>query len=291
MTVVTTVSSVLQQYEKNKSAASGNTNRVSNEDRLKRYFAPILPKGVESDERVIRILPTTDGGTPFVEVYFHEIQVDGEWVKLYDPKQDGERSPLNEVYQELMNTGLQSDKELARQYRAKKFFVVKLIERGKEEDGVKFWRFKYNYKGDGIFDKIYPLFQKKGDITDPLNGRDITLFLTLSKANNGKTYTSISSIIPEDVSPLSEDTDVANEWINDPLTWKDVYARKGEEYLDIVARGEVPVWHTESKKYVSKSESAEMDVSNVVKNAEVKTVITQDPQSDDVADNDDDLPF
>lgn len=287
---MSTVNAVLAQYEKNKAAASGNnTNKVSNEDRLKRYFAPILPKGVESDERVVRILPTKDGSSPFVEVYFHEIQVDGEWVKLYDPKQDGQRSPLNEVYQELMNTGLQSDKELARQYRAKKFYVVKLIERGKEEDGVKFWRFKHNYKGDGIFDKIFPIFQKKGDITDPQNGRDITLFLTLSKANNGRSYTSINSVIPEDPSVLHEDVNVANEWINDPLEWGDVYSKKSEEYLDIVARGEVPTWNSDAKKFVSKSESAEIEVSNVVKNAEVRTIVTQDPQAEDEAD--DDLPF
>ena len=41
---MTTFDSVLAQYEKNKQAASGNNNRVSQEDRLKKYFTTLLPK-------------------------------------------------------------------------------------------------------------------------------------------------------------------------------------------------------------------------------------------------------
>ena len=82
---------VLAQYEKNKQAAGGNSNKVSQEDRLKKYFTTLLPKGARSGEKRIRILPTSDGSSPFVEVYFHEVQVDGNWVKLYDPKQEGKR--------------------------------------------------------------------------------------------------------------------------------------------------------------------------------------------------------
>ena len=82
---MSTVDAVLAQYEKNKQSASGNANKVSSEDRLKKYFTIVLPKGSKGEERRIRILPTTDGTSPFKEVYFHEIQVDGKWVKLYDP--------------------------------------------------------------------------------------------------------------------------------------------------------------------------------------------------------------
>ncbi len=42
---MSTVESVLAQYEKNKQAAGGSTNKVSQEDRMKKYFTTVLPKG------------------------------------------------------------------------------------------------------------------------------------------------------------------------------------------------------------------------------------------------------
>lgn len=282
---MSTVDAVLAQYEKNKNATSGNTNKVSNEDRLKKYFTTLLPKGSKGEERRIRILPTTDGSSPFKEVYFHEIQVDGKWVKLYDPKQEGKRSPLNEVKESLESTGREDDRELARQYRSRKFYIVKVIDRDNEQDGPKFWRFKHNAKQDGVLDKIFPLFQKKGDITDPANGRDLTMFLGLTKSGTGKEYTTINSIIPEDPSPLHTDPATSQGWVNDELTWSDVYSKKPEEYLEMVAKGEVPRWDTESKKWVSNSQGEEVIASKKPTNS---TPI-EDPQEDD--DTDENLPF
>jgi len=282
-----TIESVLAQYEKNKQAASGNNNRVSQEERMKKYFTTVLPKGARSGEKRIRILPTKDGSTPFVEVYFHEVQVDGNWVKLYDPKQEGKRSPLNEVYEGLMMTGDEQDKVLARQYRSRKFYIVKVIDRENEQDGVKFCRFKNNTKNEGVLDKIYPLFKNKGDITDSEKGRDLIINLNLTKAGNGREYTTITSIIPEDQSSLHTDSDVAESWLNDELTWSDVYSKKPEEYLEMIAKGEVPRWDTTTGKYVSNS-TEEFEMSKP--ETPVKTSAPEfDPQED--AEGDDDLPF
>jgi hypothetical protein len=280
---MSTFDAVLAQYEKNKNAASSNANKVSSEDRLKKYFTTVLPKGSKGEERRIRILPTKDGVSPFAEVYFHEVQVDGKWVKLYDPQQEGKRSPLNEVKDALYATGVEADRELARNYRSRKFFIVKVIDRDNEADGVKFWRFKYNAKQEGILDKIFPIFTKKGDITDPQTGRDLTLFLTLTKSGTGKEYTAINSIMPEDASPLNADENVAKLWLGDELTWSDVYSKKPEDYLDMVARGEVPRWDSDSKKFVSDSKSED-----TIGAAKPTTVIA-DPQEDEEVDTE--LPF
>jgi len=279
------IDAILSQYEKNtQPAASGN--KVSSEDRLKKYFTTILPKGSTSGQKRIRILPTKDGSTCFKEVEFHEIQVNGSWVKLYDPAQDGERSPLNEVKKSLEATGDETDRQIARNYRARKFYIVKVIDRDNEQDGPKFWRFKHNYKGDGPLDKIIPIIRSKGDVTDILEGRDLILSLTLNKSPNGREYTTINSIIQDDKTPLHTDSEIANEWVNDDTTWRDVYSVKPIEYLEMVALGEVPVWDTEAKKYVSKSES-ETDFGG---SAPLKAnVPVEDPQvSQEV---DDDLPF
>jgi hypothetical protein len=280
---MSTFDAVLAQYEKNKNATSGNSNKMSSEDRMKRYFTTVLPKGSKGEERRIRILPTKDGSSPFVEVYFHEIQVDGKWVKLYDPKQEGKRSPLNEVNEALMGTGVETDREAARQYRSRKFYIVKVIDRDHESDGVKFWRFKHNHKGDGVIDKVFPIFRNKGDVTDSQKGRDLILSLTLTKAGTGKEYTVINSVLNDDPSPLHTDADVAKTWLEDELTWSDVYSKKGEDYLEMVARGEVPRWDTASSKWVSNLTTEETI------GAPKSSTPVVDPQDD--AEVDGDLPF
>lgn len=280
---MSTFDAVLAQYEKNKNATSGNSNKMSSEDRMKRYFTTVLPKGSKGEERRIRILPTKDGSSPFVEVYFHEIQVDGKWVKLYDPKQEGKRSPLNEVNEALMGTGVEADREAARQYRSRKFYIVKVIDRDHESDGVKFWRFKHNHKGDGVIDKVFPIFRNKGDVTNAETGRDLILSLTLTKAGTGKEYTVINSVLNDDPSPLHTDDDVAKTWLEDELTWSDVYSKKGEDYLEMVARGEVPRWDTASSKWVSNLTTEETI------GAPKSSTPVVDPQADEETDSD--LPF
>jgi hypothetical protein len=269
---------VLAQYEKAKSNTGGS--KISQEDRMKKYFAAILPQGKSTGQKRLRILPTSDGSSPFKEVWFHEVQVAGKWNKIYDPgKNDNERSPLNEIHDELMMTGKASDKELAKQYKARKFYIVKVIDKDAPEDGVKFWRFKHNYKNEGILDKIIPIWRAKGDITDPEKGRDLILELTKAKTPKGIEYTVIQTVMYDDPAPLHEDKETMDSWVKDELSWKDVYSKKPVEYLEAIARGETPRWSSELGKYVYGDESGEMTMGGTI----------SDPQSEDEPDGD--LPF
>lgn len=246
---MSSLEAVLAQYEK--SQMGGSQTKMSQDERMKKYFALILGDKEKSGQRRIRILPTKDGSSPFKEAWYHEIQVDGQWQKFYDPgKNDNERSPLNEVYEELMSTGKESDKELAKQYKSRKFYIVKVIDRDNEADGVKFWRFKHNYKNEGILDKIIPIWRNKGDITDPENGRDLIIDLAKSKTPKGKEYTTVSAIMYDDPSPVHTEASIAKEWINDDMSWTDVYSKKPVEYLEAIARGEKPRWDSEKGGYV-----------------------------------------
>jgi hypothetical protein len=250
---------ILAQYEQSQKSGS-NTNKMSQDERMKKYFAALLKDNVKQGQKRLRILPTTDGSSPFKEVWFHEIQVDGKWQKFYDPgKNDNERSPLTEVYEELMSTGRDADKELAKQYKPRKFYIVKLIDRDNENDGVKFWRFKHNYKNEGILDKLIPIFRAKGDVTDSQKGRDIILEMTKAKTPKGATYTVIQTIMYDDPAPLHENKETAEGWLNDELTWADVYSKKPVEYLEAIAKGETPRWDSEKGGYVySNSDSGEV---------------------------------
>jgi hypothetical protein len=282
---------VLAQYEKSTQNTSSNGSKMSSEDRMKKYFAALLKDNEKQGQRRIRILPTTDGSSPFKEVWFHEILVDGKWQKFYDPgKNDNERSPLNEVYEELMSTGKETDKQLAAQYRARKFYIVKVIDRDNEQDGVKFWRFKHNYKQEGILDKIIPIWKAKGDITDPDKGRDLILELTKAKTPKGATYTVIQTVMYDDPSPIAEDETQMSEWVADELTWEDVYSKKPVEYLEAIARGETPRWDSEKGGYVySNDEVGEVSMGGTPK-MEAKSINeVADPQSNEEVDED--LPF
>jgi hypothetical protein len=282
---------VLSQYEKSTQSSTNSSSKMSSEDRMKKYFAALLKDNEKQGQRRVRILPTTDGSSPFKEVWFHEILVDGKWQKFYDPgKNDNERSPLNEVYEELMSTGKETDKQLATQYRARKFYIVKVIDRDNEQDGVKFWRFKHNYKQEGILDKIIPIWKAKGDVTDPDNGRDLILELTKAKTPKGATYTVIQTVMYDDPSPISNDEAQMSEWVADELTWEDVYSKKPVEYLEAISRGETPRWDSEKGGYVySNTETSEFSMGGTPK-VEVKSINeVADPQANDEADEE--LPF
>ena len=276
---------VLSQYEKSTQNSSNNGSKMSQEDRMKKYFAALLKDNEKQGQRRIRILPTTDGSSPFKEVWFHEILVDGKYQKFYDPgKNDNERSPLNEVYEELMSTGRETDKELAKQYKARKFYIVKVIDRDNEQDGVKFWRFKHNYKQEGVLDKILPIWKAKGDVTDSEKGRDLIIELTKAKTPQGKEYTVVQTIMYDDPAPVHTDKEIMDGWLVDELTWKDVYSKKPVEYLEAVAVGETPMWSSELKKYVYGDE-AEISLGGAKKE---ETPIV-DPQADD--EPSEELPF
>jgi len=282
---------VLAQYEQSTQSSTNSNSKMSSEDRMKKYFAAILKDTEKQGQRKLRILPTTDGSSPFKEVWFHEVFVDGKWQKFYDPaKNDNERSPLNEVYEELMSTGKETDKELAKQYKARKFYIVKVIDRDNEQDGVKFWRFKHNYKQEGILDKIIPIWKAKGDVTDPDKGRDLILELTKAKTPKGATYTVIQTVMYDDPSPISEDENQMAEWVADELTWEDVYSKKPVEYLEAIARGETPRWDSEKGGYVySNDEVGEVSMGGTPK-MEAKSINeVADPQANDEIDEE--LPF
>jgi hypothetical protein len=279
--------SVLAQYEKSQQGSQSSTSKMSQDERMKKYFAAILKDNEKQGQKRLRILPTSDGSSPFKEVWFHEIQVDGKWQKFYDPgKNDNERSPLTEVYEELMATGKDNDKKLATTYKPRKFYIVKVIDRDNEQDGVKFWRFKHNYKNEGILDKIIPIWRAKGDITDAEKGRDIILELTKAKTPTGSVYTVIQTVMYDDPTPIHEDNDTMDSWVTDELTWEDVYSKKPVEYLEAIARGETPKWDSEKGGYVyGDSEESEVSLGGESKSESVKT----DPQENDEIDEE--LPF
>ena len=226
--------SILKQYEENSTSSSSGKSYD-----LKNYFTVRLADGEKSGSKRIRILPAPNGGSPFVEVYIHKLQINGVWKKFICLNHMFEKDcPFCEAREALLATGKAEDKELAKNYGSRRAYVLKVIDRDAEEEGVKFWRFNHDYRNEGIFDKIIGIFKNKKDITDVTTGRDLTIEMSRNQKNN----TIINAIIPEDAEPLSADAELAALWLADARTWEDVYAVKNYEYLEIVVKGGEPVW-------------------------------------------------
>lgn len=296
------LAAMLNQYESNSSSYSKNSS--AKEYDLKNYFTTHLSDKQKTATKRVRILPTSDGSTPFKEIHGHKIQVDGEWKTFVCLKHEkDEDCPFCEAREALLASGKDSDKELAKKYSAKKMYVVKIIDRDNEADGVKFWRFNHDYRKQGIYDKIYGVLTAiKQNITDPQTGRDLMVMIARDQ-NNRPVVQSISHMDP---SPLSDDTEVSAEWLSDTRTWEDVYSVKPYDYLEIIVKGGVPMWDKEAKKFVDKAamttqESDDLDEelslgtpnvkSSVVASTakpQTKTVVTQEESNED---EEDDLPF
>jgi hypothetical protein len=140
----------------------------------------------------------------------------------------------------------------ANKWEAKKFYIIRGIDKGAEKNGVKFWRFKHNFKNQGTLDKIMPVLeayidQYQADFSDVRRGTDLTLTMADSEFN-GRTYKTLSAVIFGQPSPLHNDPIVAKQWLDDDISWRDVFLPKKApnitslEFLEMVANDSNPYW-------------------------------------------------
>jgi len=270
---------------------------------------------VTTGKKQIRILPSTDADgnsvSPFKTMFVHSVQVDGKWSKLPCPKANhGKECPfcqareqlfskveIDENGKEVLKTDeqLASDKEIAKKYYVKKMWVIKVIDRALEEEGVKFYRFWDNANKQGTYNKIMDVYDLKGLISSPNedSGRDIVTMI----GRSDKGHPTVTSVQAEDKSPLSEDPEKMAKWLADDREWTDVYSEKSFDYLAIIVKGGNPVWDKETNGFIDKAdlEKRENPTSDKIEeeitmsaalDAEVKAV-----ESSANAEDEDDLPF
>jgi hypothetical protein len=247
------VQNTLADYEKAKTV---RTSTERKEVDLSKYFTLALPEKVNSGERIFRVLPLDQNGKWYEIGKFHNLKIGKNWNKLYDPAQDGEESPLNDMYKIYIN-GDAEDKKIANSYKSREFYIVKGIERGKEHEGVKFWRFPKVNDGSGIMDKMIPMMNRLNDknpgsgafYRPDAQGRDIVISVVRDTVKN---YTKVSQIMFDDPAELSKDAEQATTWLTNEMTWKDIWKKKSIDFLRIVAQGGEPVWNSEQKGFVAK---------------------------------------
>ena len=152
--------------------------------------------------QVVRIVPYKfNADNPFIELYFH-YDLGGK--NYLSPISFGRPDPIEEFAQKLKSTGSKDDYRLGRKIEAKMRTFAPVMVRGEETQGVKFWGF-----GKTVYQELLSIIADPdyGDITDPVNGRDVAVEFKTAE-ETGKSFPSTSIRVKPNQTPITEDASV-----------------------------------------------------------------------------------
>lgn len=317
---------------------------------LKNYLNVRLDveKGEYEKELRIRIL-TVDAHSsqPFQEIVMHNVKVPKEvaasgWknyvcleqTKDIDHEHFGTKCPFCEfrrkAYAEADKAKNAGDlveekrwKDIAKEYGSSRVAIIRCIERGKEAEGPKFWKFNIRSDKKDPMNQIRSLYdvRKKESIEDakitnggvipegfvPKNilslqqGKDLRIVIKAVFENEKPTNkTSVTVIDCDSTLPLSTNQEQMVAWVNDSKIWSDVFVVKPYEYLSVILNGEIPWFDRNTNTWISKNsldnttvaKNNEKDKTTVVKSDDKPTTTTTEaPKAPVQEQSEDSLPF
>ena len=137
-----------------------------------RFWKPTLDKA-SNGMAVFRFLPAPENeDMPWAKLYTHAFKVGGRWYIENSRTTIGEKDPVSEMNSELWNSGLESDKDIARDRKRKLSYISNILvlkDPGAPENECKLFLYKYGVK---IFNKIQEAMQPEFDDEDPINPFD-----------------------------------------------------------------------------------------------------------------------
>ena len=249
----------------------------------KNYLNTRLSDGETEKTLTIRLLPMDlETGNPFAIIHTHNVKVPQSMVKPgekpyktyiclnrtkdIDVEKFGRKCPFCEInkkaYEESTKTTdpviKKNLQEISIANLPKESVICRCIERGKEDEGVKFWKFNIRSDKTDPYNQIIKLVnlrrenaERKGkveNILDIYNGRDITITFT-------EGGTSAPTIVDDmDRSQLSENEELMRQWIYDSKKWLDVFTCKPYEYTSLVAQMKTPWFDRANGVWVYKDE-------------------------------------
>ena len=271
------------------------TEKKLNAFDAKNYLNTRLSDGETEKTLTIRLLPmdlTT--GNPFAVIHTHNVKVPPSLVKPgekpyktyiclaktagIDHEKFGSKCPFCELnrkaYEESTKT---TDPIIKKNYQeislanlSRESVITRCIERGNEDEGVKFWKFNMRNDKTDPYNQILKLVnlrkenaERKGkveNILDIYNGRDLSITFT-------EGGTSAPTIVDDmDRSPLSENEELMRKWIYDEKKWQEVFTCKPYEYLNLVAQMKTPWFDRNTGMWVDKDE---FDAKNKAKTEDI----------------------
>lgn len=178
----------------------------------------------EPGKNQIRLVPYQyDKSNPFMEMYFHYNIGKRNYLS---PQTYGDADPVLEFAEKLRNTGSSDDFKLAKQLTPKMRVYVPVIVRGKESEGVKYWGF-----GKQVYQELLQFIADPdyGDITDVKSGRDIVVSFT--PGDGPGNYAKTSILVKPNVTPATEDANVADAIVNGQVDLFDIYKKRSYDEM------------------------------------------------------------
>ena len=160
--------SLMKEVEKISNPSQGGGNREDD-----RFWKPTVDKS-GNGYAVIRFLPPSKGEElPWVRVWNHGFQgPTGRWYIENSLTTLNQADPVSELNNELWNSGIESNKEIARKQKRRLTYISNiLVVRDPENPQNEGKVFLYKF-GKKIFDKIKDVMQPAFEDEDPINPFD-----------------------------------------------------------------------------------------------------------------------
>ena len=172
----------------------------------------------------IRLVPYKfNKDIPFIELYFH-YNINNK--SYLSPASFGRPDPIVEFAEKLKRMGGKDDYREAKKMEPKLRTFVPVIVRGQESEGVKFWGF-----GKTVYQELLGYFADPdyGDLSDPINGRDIVV--DYAAAEGGASYPTTTIRVKPTTTKLHENDEKIKELIGNEKEITTIYSELSYDEL------------------------------------------------------------
>jgi len=180
----------------------------------------------EPGTQIVRIVPYTHNkDNPFIELFFHYNL--GNNKTYMSPVSFGRPDPVEEFSNKLKSTGNKDEWIQGKRLEPKMRTFVPVVVRGRESEGVKFWGF-----GKTVYQELLSVIADPdyGDITDPVNGRDI-MIERQTPAEAGNQYGKTTVRVKPNMTPLTESKDMLDGLLNKQADLTELYTEPSYDEL------------------------------------------------------------
>ena len=180
----------------------------------------------EPGKQVVRIVPYTHNkDNPFVELFFHYNL--GQNKTYMSPMSFGRPDPVQEFADKLKSTGDKDEWIQGKRLEPKMRTFAPVIVRGQESEGVKFWGF-----GKTVYQELLSVIADPdyGDITDPVNGRDI-MIERQTPAEAGNQYGKTTVRVKPNQTPITDNKEMLETLLNSQPNLTELYTEPSYDDL------------------------------------------------------------
>jgi hypothetical protein len=276
----------LEQLTSELSKVNGNQGEKKGDDR---FWNPTVDKA-GNGYAVIRFLPAPQNeDVPFIRMFDHGFQgPTGSWYIENSLTTLGKQDPVSEYNSQLWNSGIESDKEIARKQKRRLHFISNIYvvtDSGNPENEGKVFLYKYGKK---IFDKLNEAMNPQFPGEEPVNPFDLWAGANFKlKIRNVEGYRNYDRSEFDKVGPLmSDDEELEATWKKEHSLQEFLDPKNFKSYDELKERLARVLSTETAAKIVKKAEEEELPWTRTEPAPKFKAVDT--PKQSQMEDDDED---